>query len=122
MFKIKRGDVVKFNMPFAPGSHVQGGDRPWVVVQNDIGNANSPTTIVVPLTGKIKRLDIPSHVPLVWKGLQPSMVECEQIRVVDNHEENWEHICTLPPEIMEHVDQALMQAFFATRRETIYED
>lgn len=44
-------------------------------------------------------------------SLQPSMVECEQVRVVDVSD-NWEYICTLPPEIMRHVDTALKNAFF----------
>ena len=112
MNKIKRGDVVKFTIPFSPDSHIQGGFRPWLVVQNDVGNANSPCTVVVPMTSKIRRLDIPSHVPVVWKGLQPSMVECEQIRIVDNQEDAWEFVCTLPQEIMEHIDHALMSVFF----------
>lgn len=44
-------------------------------------------------------------------SLQPSMVECEQVRVVDVSDD-WEYICTLPPEIMRHVDTALKNAFF----------
>ena len=42
------------------------------------------------------------------------MVECEQVRVVDVSDD-WEYICTLPPEIMRHVDTALKNAFFYER-------
>lgn len=114
MNKIRRGDVVIMDLPFDKGSHIQGGKRPWVVLQNDTGNASSPCTIVAPLTTKIQRLDIPSHVPMVWKGIRPSMIQCEQVRVVDNREDEWQFLCHLPPEIMEHIDTALMAAFFFT--------
>ena len=60
---------------------------------------------------KIKRLELPTHVAVTWGSLQPSMVECEQVRVVDVSDD-WEYICTLPPEIMRHVDTALKNAFF----------
>lgn len=54
----------------------------------------------------------------MWRSLggslQPSMVECEQVRVVDISDD-WEYICTLPPEIMRHVDTALKNAFFYGR-------
>lgn len=48
MNKIRRGDVVIMDLPFDSGSHIQGGKRPWVVLQNDTGNASSPCTIVAP--------------------------------------------------------------------------
>lgn len=80
-------------------------------MQNNVGNQFSSTSIVVPLTTKIKRLELPTHVAVTWGPLQPSMVECEQVRVVDVSDD-WEYICTLPPEIMRHVDTALKNAFF----------
>lgn len=83
-------------------------------MQNNVGNQFSSTSIVVPLTTKIKRLEMPTHVAVTWGSLQPSMVECEQVRVVDVSDD-WEYICTLPPEIMRHVDTALKNAFFYGR-------
>lgn len=113
MNKIKRGDVVKFTAPpLSEDTNVQQGYRPWLVVQNDVGNAYSSTTIVVPLTGYMKRLDLPTHIPIVWAGIRPSTALCEQIRTVDIREDEWARVCTLPPEIMAHVDQALMAALF----------
>ena len=70
-----------------------------------------PPALSFPLTTKIKRLELPTHVAVTWGSLQPSMVECEQVRVVDVSDD-WEYICTLPPEIMRHVDTALKNAFF----------
>ena len=101
----QRGDVVIIDVPKLANSHIQAGKRPWVVVQNNVGNQFSPTIIVVP------RLELPTHVAVTWGSLQPSMVECEQVRVVDVSDD-WEYICTLPPEIMRHVDTALKNAFF----------
>lgn len=107
----QRGDVVIIDVPIPASGHVQGGKRPWVIVQNNMGNQFSPTSIVVPLTTKMKRLEMPTHVAFVWENLEPSMVECEQVRVIDVTED-WKYICTLPPQIMSHIDTALKNAFF----------
>lgn len=58
----QRGDVVFIDVPVPTSGHVQGGRRPWVIVQNNVGNQFSPTSIVVPLTTKFKRLELPTHV------------------------------------------------------------
>lgn len=60
----QRGDVVIIDVPIPASGHVQGGKRPWVIVQNNMGNQFSPTSIVVPLTAKMKRLEMPTHVAL----------------------------------------------------------
>lgn len=109
----QRGDIVEINIPMPESGHVQGGKRPWLIVQNNVGNQFSPTTIVVPLTTKFKRLELPTHVAVTWGKLFPSMVECEQVRTVDVTED-WKYIDTLPPEIMAHIDKALLNAFFYT--------
>lgn len=106
-----RGDVVLINAPFNENSHVLGGTRPWVIVQNNIGNMYSPTTIVCPLTTKFKKIDLPTHIAIAWDKLLPSVVQCEQVRVVDVRDD-WKYIVTLPPEIMAHIDAALRNAFF----------
>ena len=107
----QRGDVVWIDMPYNENSHVMGGTRPWVIVQNNIGNQFSPTSIVCPLTTKFKKLNLPTHVPVTWDKLSPSVVQCEQLRVVDVRED-WDYITTLPSEIMAHIDKALLNAFF----------
>lgn len=107
----QRGDVVIIDVPIPASGHVQGGKRPWVIVQNNMGNQFSPTSIVVPLTTKMKRLEMPTHVAFVWENLEPSMVECEQVRVIDITDD-WKYVCTLPPQIMSHIDTALKNTFF----------
>ena len=60
---IKRGDVFYADLNPVIGSE-QGGVRPVLVVQNDIGNRYSPTTIVAAVTSRIKRAKLPTHVEL----------------------------------------------------------
>lgn len=62
----QRGDVVVIDVPMLANSHIQAGKRPWVVVQNNVGNQFSSTSIVVPLTTKIKRLELPTP---MWLSL-----------------------------------------------------
>ena len=107
----RRGDVVLIDVPIPSSGHVQGGKRPWVIVQNNMGNQFSPTSIVVPLTTKLKRLEMPTHVAITLDDLQPSVAECEQVRVIDVTDD-WKYLCTLPVEIMRHVDTALRNALF----------
>ena len=65
----------------------QGGIRPVIVIQNDIGNKYSPTLIVLPITSEIKKENMPTHCILhrsIKNGLKvDSMVLAEQIRVID---------------------------------------
>ena len=107
----QRGDVVYIPLPKVAGSHVQSGMRPCIIVQNNVGNQYSPTTLVVPLTTTMKRLDMPTNVPISWGNLRPGGAECSQVRVIDVSED-WEYITTLPREVMIHVDQGLRNAFF----------
>lgn len=82
---IKRGDVVLCDLNPVVGTE-QAGIRPVVIVQIDRANSVSPHTIITPLTTKIRRVILPSHVfiPAGIGGLnQDSVVLCEQIRVVD---------------------------------------
>ena len=80
-----RGDIFFANIPTTTKStHIQLGFRPWLVVQNNMGNKHSPTTIVVPITGNInKKIDLPTHCLINAESMKTSMVLCEQIRVID---------------------------------------
>lgn len=111
MKSFRRGDIVLIDVPIVDGSRVQGGNRPWLIVQNDIGNKHSPTTIVVPLTSKLKRMEMPTHVIVTGTGIRTCMVECEQVRVIDKDSVQ-KRICTLSPRVMAFVDKALKNAFF----------
>lgn len=71
------------NMPIIESSSVQGGFRPVLVVQNDIGNAHSPTVQVVPLTSRCKH-ELPVHTKITGCGLdKESIVLTEQMQTID---------------------------------------
>ena len=80
---IKRGDLVYLNFDPIVGSE-QGGPRPAVVVQNDMGNKHAPTVIIAPVTSKNKKSNLPTHVKLTSHILERnSMVLLEQLKTVD---------------------------------------
>lgn len=86
MDNIRRYDIVKADLSGSVGSE-QGGVRPVLVIQNDVGNTCSCTTIVMPLTSRLKRINQPTHT-LIKKSienglLKDSMVVGEQIRTID---------------------------------------
>lgn len=112
----ERGDVVFFGFAIYPDSCVIGGNRPWVVVQNNMGNIHSPTTIVVPMTSRKPKRFLPTHVLINWDVLKkPSIILCEQVRTVDI-KDDWLYVGRLPPEWMEQVDVSLRNAFWYERR------
>lgn len=85
-WKFRRGDIYFAHFGDGIGSE-QHGDRPVVIVQNDVGNAHAPTLIVVPLTSRTdKKATQPTHCLLENAGLAaPSMVLAEQITTLDKH-------------------------------------
>jgi mRNA interferase MazF len=88
--------------------HEQAGRRPLLVVQNDAGNAVSPTVIVASITSRTPRRDYPFIVALPADTLsQPSVVNCSQIRTADKARLSDEPIATLDAKTMSAVDEAL---------------
>ena len=83
MNDIRRGDLYYGRLNPVMGSE-QGGTRPCLVVQNDVGNAHSPTVIIVPLTTSNKGY-LPTHVRIARTGglITDSIALCEQLRTVD---------------------------------------
>ena len=84
-WRYSRGDIYYANMEPHVGSE-QGGERPVVVLQNDMGNKHSSTLIIATLTSKVdKKLNLPTHVLLDQNpGLKvPSIVQLEQIFTID---------------------------------------
>ena len=82
---IKRGELYYADLSPVVGSE-QGGIRPVLVVQNDIGNRYSPTVIAAAVTSKIDKAKLPTHIELSAKdyGLpKDSVVLLEQIRTLD---------------------------------------
>lgn len=87
---IKRGDIAMANLT---GEYsAQSGYRPVLIMQNDIGNKYSPTTIIVPLTSEIKKENMPTHEVIKTDdatGLKcNSMVLCEQLTTIDKRKLN----------------------------------
>ena len=85
MLNIRRGDIVFVDLPVVKGS-IQGGCRPCVVVQNDMGNTFSPLCLVAPITSSSTKKRLPTHVEyehLDSKAMSVrNTVLCEQIFTV----------------------------------------
>lgn len=84
MEKIKRGQIYYADLSPVVGSE-QGGYRPVLIIQNDMGNRYSPTTIAAVITTRKTKANLPTHIWLNSEcGLpKESMVECEQVRTID---------------------------------------
>lgn len=78
---IKRGQIWYADLSPVVGSE-QGGLRPVVIVQNDIGNKYAPTVIACPLTTQVKR-PLPTHATLIYGKCKGSTALCEQVRTLD---------------------------------------
>jgi mRNA interferase MazF len=82
---VKRGDIFYADLSPVVGSE-QGGIRPVIIIQNDIGNKYSPTVIVAAITSQINKAKLPTHVEISSEeyGLnKDSVVLLEQIRTLD---------------------------------------
>ena len=105
---IMRGDLFSACLDPVVGSE-QGGVRPVLVVQNDVGNRYSPTVIVLAVTGQLNKTHLPTHVPVPGGTtglLRDSMVLAEQIRTLDKRRLR-EKIGSLEPAVMEQVTNAM---------------
>ena len=82
--KIKRGDIFYADLSPVVGSE-QGGVRPVLIVQNDVGNKYSPTVIVAAITSQMNKVKLPTHVEVSAEFGLPrnSVVLLEQIRTID---------------------------------------
>ena len=82
---VKRGDIYYADLSPVVGSE-QGGVRPVLIVQNDVGNKYSPTVIVAAITSQINKARLPTHVELKAEGFgleKDSVILLEQIRTID---------------------------------------
>ncbi len=109
MEQIKRGELYYADLSPVVGSE-QGGVRPVLVVQNDIGNKFSPTVIVAAVTSKINKAKLPTHIEIEAStyGLEKdSVILLEQIRTLDKSRLQFK-IGDLSPNIMKNVDKGLL--------------
>lgn len=105
---IARGDLYSACLDPVVGSE-QGGIRPVLVIQNDVGNRYSPTVIVLAITGQQNKAHLPTHVAVPAGDcglLKDSVVLAEQIRTLDKRRLK-EKIGSLSPEVMAQVSRAL---------------
>ena len=106
---IRRGELYYADLSPVVGSE-QGGVRPVLVVQNDVGNKYSPTVIAAAVTSKINKAKLPTHIELnaAEYGLsKDSVVLLEQIRTLDKRRLK-ERIGALPTATMKRVNDALL--------------
>lgn len=105
---VKRGDVFFAELSPVVGSE-QGGTRPVLVIQNDIGNRFSPTVIIAAITAQIQKAKLPTHVEINAKKCgfeRDSVILLEQLRTIDKSRLT-DKITQLDDTLMEKVDEAL---------------
>ncbi len=112
---IKRGDIFYADLSPVVGSE-QGGIRPVLIVQNDVGNKYSPTVIAAAITSQINKAKLPTHIEISAQeyGLpKDSVILLEQIRTIDKRRLR-EKVAHLDDELMEKVNEALIISFGLT--------
>lgn len=105
---IKRGEIYYADLSPVVGSE-QGGVRPVLIVQNDVGNRYSPTVIAAAITSQHTKSNLPTHIELGARntGLQKdSIVLLEQIRTIDKHRLK-ERMGALDSDSMDTVNRAI---------------
>lgn len=105
---MKRGDVYYADLRPVIGSE-QGGIRPVLIVQNDVGNKHSPTIICAAITSRMNKAKLPTHIELKaerYHMVKDSVILLEQLRTIDKKRLK-DKICHLDLEIMRQVDKAL---------------
>jgi mRNA interferase MazF len=105
---VKRGDVFFADLSPVVGSE-QGGIRPVLIIQNDIGNRFSPTVIVAAITAQIQKAKLPTHVEIEAEAHgfdRDSVILLEQIRTIDKQRLT-DKITHLDEETMRKVDDSL---------------
>ena len=106
---VKRGELYYADLSPVVGSE-QGGIRPVLVVQNDIGNKYSPTVIAAAVTSRINKARLPTHIELdahLFGLAKDSVVLLEQIRTLDKRRLK-ERIGELSPDTMDRINNALL--------------
>ena len=109
---VHRGDIFYADLSPVVGSE-QGGIRPVLIVQNDVGNRFSPTVIAAAITSQMDKAKLPTHIQLRSDGnglSRDSIVLLEQIRTLDKRRLK-EHMGRLDEQSMSRIDAALQISF-----------
>lgn len=111
MTEIKRGQIYYADLSPVKGSE-QGGYRPVLIIQNDVGNKYAPTVIAAVITSRHTKAKLPTHIWLNAEcGLpKESMVECEQVRTLDKSRLK-EFMGAVSQEVMREIDKGLKISF-----------
>ena len=105
---VKRGDIYYADLSPVIGSE-QGGVRPVLVIQNDVGNRHSPTVICAAITSQMNKAKLPTHVELhsdKYDLAKDSVVLLEQLRTIDKKRLK-DKVCHLDQQILLKIDKAL---------------
>ena len=105
---IKRGDIFYADLRPVVGSE-QGGIRPVLIIQNDIGNKHSPTVICAAITSKMNKAKLPTHIEIdssKYDSVKDSVIFLEQLRTIDKRRLK-DKVCHLDQEMLSKVDHAL---------------
>ena len=106
---VKRGDIFYADLSPVVGSE-QGGVRPVLILQNDIGNRYSPTVICAASTSQIHKAKLPTHIEIsaqTYRLARDSVILLEQMRTIDKKRLR-EKVCHLDAAIMRRVSDAVM--------------
>lgn len=109
---IKRGDIYYADLSPVIGSE-QGGIRPVLIVQNDIGNRYSPTVIAAAITSRSTKAKLPTHIPIEAESsglLKDSVVLLEQVRTIDKRRLK-EKMGSIDVNSMKEINEALSVSF-----------
>ena len=116
---VKRGDIFYADLSPVVGSE-QGGTRPVLIVQNDMGNRHSPTVIAAAITSQMNKAKLPTHIELTGRNVgltKDSVVLLEQIRTIDKRRLR-EHMGRLDAAMMNQVVNAIAVSFGLPKGET----
>ena len=105
---VKRGDIYYADLRPVIGSE-QGGVRPVLIIQNDMGNKYSPTVICAAITSRMNKAKLPTHVALKAERygiMKDSVVLLEQIRTIDKSRLR-EKVCHLDEDILCEIEASL---------------
>ena len=105
---VRRGDIYYADLSPVVGSE-QGGIRPVLVIQNNIGNRHSPTIICAAITSKMNKAKLPTHIEISTRDyniVKNSVILLEQIRTIDKQRLK-EYVCHIGSAMMKKVDEAI---------------
>lgn len=105
---IKRGDIYYADLSPVVGSE-QGGIRPVLIIQNDVGNKHSPTVICAAITSRMNKAKLPTHIEISaqkYNIIKNSVILLEQIRTIDKQRLK-EFVCHVDNSMMKKVNDAI---------------